>query len=246
MKKIITNCPACNNELVVSMLKCSDCGMELKSEFPISAFDKLQKEDYDFLIAFLKFRGNLKYVQQEFQINYPAAKKRLDHLIRSLGIEAAQTNEQREVIDVFHWNVDKNSSKASEIIKSKLKESGGKADITSFSGKTYKIWAGADGESFCCDMLPPIFTFDVFDVVVDFLKANGGSAKKGSARLAKLGEPGCDRTTIAGAIGYGFFGKKDGDSVFDPGFVIVAVLEWAGIAHNLRGYIQLADTRFAE
>ena len=32
-------------------------------------------------------------------------------------------------------------------------------------------------------MLPPIFTFDVFDVVVDFLKANGGSAKKAAPVL---------------------------------------------------------------
>ena len=239
MKKILTNCPACNNELTVSVLKCNECGMELKSEFPISAFDKLQKDDYDFLISFLKFRGNLKYVQEEFGINYNNAKKRLDSLLQALEIESAQTNEQREVIDVFNWNVNQNSGKASDIVKAKLKEFGGTANVLSLNGKTYKIWAGVDGESFCCDALPPIYTFEVFDVVVDFLKANGGSARKGSARNAKLGEPDCDHTTVAGAIGYGFFGKKDGDSIFDPGFVIAAVLEWAGIACNKRGYIEL-------
>lgn len=239
MKKILTNCPACNNELTVSVLKCNECGMELKSEFPISAFDKLQKDDYDFLISFLKFRGNLKYVQEEFGINYNNAKKRLDSLLQALEIESTQTNEQREVIDVFNWNVNQNSGKASDIVKAKLKEFGGTANVLSLNGKTYKIWAGVDGESFCCDALPPIYTFEVFDVVVDFLKANGGSAIKGSARIAKLGEPDCDRTTVAGAIGYGFFGKKDGESIFDPGFVIAAVLEWAGIAYNKRGYIEL-------
>lgn len=239
MKKILTNCPACNNELTVSVLKCNECGMELKSEFPISAFDKLQKDDYDFLISFLKFRGNLKYVQEEFGINYNNAKKRLDSLLQALEIESTQTNEQREVIDVFNWNVNQNSGKASDIVKAKLKEFGGTANVLSLNGKIYKIWAGVDGESFCCDALPPIFTFDVFDVVAEFLKSCGGKARKGSARIAKLGEPDCDHTTVAGAIGYGFFGKKDGDSIFDPGFVIAAVLEWAGIAYNKRGYIEL-------
>ena len=239
MRKALTNCPACNHELVVSVLKCRDCGMELKSEFPISAFDRLQQEDYDFLMAFLKFRGNLKYVEEEFQINYPTAKKRLDNLLTALGIEGTKINEEKEVIDVLKWNVNENSNKASDLVKTKLKASGGKATVLSLNGKTYDIWAGADGESFCCDVLPPVYTFEVFDVVADFLKANGGKAKKGCARNAKLGESDCDRTTVAGAIGYGFFGKKDGESVFDPVFVIAAVLDWAGIAANQRGYLEL-------
>ena len=239
MKKMVVTCPACSHELVISTLKCPDCGMELKSEFPVSAFDRLSAGDYAFLVAFLKCRGSLKCVQEEFQITYAAARKRLDALLERLGIEPVQTNEQREVIDVFGWKLNKESQKASDIVKNKLKECGGSAEIALLNGKTYRVWAGSDGEAFCCDALPPIITFDIFDVVADFLRENGGSARKGSARNAKLGEPNCDRTTVAGAIGYGFFGKKDGESVFDPCFVIAAVLEWPGIAHNRRGYMEL-------
>lgn len=36
-----------------------------------------------------------------------------------------------------------------------------------------------------------------------------------------------------------YAGKREGDSVFDPVFVMAAVLEWAEIAHNERGYIEL-------
>lgn len=36
-----------------------------------------------------------------------------------------------------------------------------------------------------------------------------------------------------------YFGKKPGESCFDPAFVLAAVLEWAGIAKNGWGYIQL-------
>ena len=34
-------------------------------------------------------------------------------------------------------------------------------------------------------------------------------------------------------------GKKEGMSVFDPVFVLSAILDWAGIAHNGRGYLEL-------
>ena len=34
-------------------------------------------------------------------------------------------------------------------------------------------------------------------------------------------------------------GNKNGDSVFDPVFVLAAVLEWADIAHNERGELVL-------
>ena len=38
--------------------------------------------------------------------------------------------------------------------------------------------------------------------------------------------------------------KKEGMSVFDPVFVLSAILDWAGIAHNERGYLELtADYR---
>ena len=36
-----------------------------------------------------------------------------------------------------------------------------------------------------------------------------------------------------------YAGKKEGMSVFDPVFVLSAILDWAGIAHNERGYLEL-------
>ncbi len=42
-----------------------------------------------------------------------------------------------------------------------------------------------------------------------------------------------------GAIGKYYWGKQEGDSVFDPVFVLAAVLEWADIAYNGRGYLEL-------
>ncbi len=42
-----------------------------------------------------------------------------------------------------------------------------------------------------------------------------------------------------GTLAYEYYGKQDGESTLDPVFVLVAVLDWANIARNCRGYIQL-------
>lgn len=133
--------------------------------------------------------------------------------------------------------------KASDIIRSKIKRNGGHVIVYSLNGNPYEIRACADGQSFLCDQLPikPPYTYAVFDVIVECLVRQGGKADKGSGRSAKLGEPRCEETTVVGAIGKYYAGKKDGDSVFDPVFVMAAILEWAGIVHNERGYIKLTE-----
>ena len=76
-------------------------------------------------------------------------------------------------------------------------------------------------------------------MIVNLLVSLGGRARKGNGRNFKLGEPDCDETTVVGAIGYNYAHKKTGASVFDPVFVLAAVLEWAGIASNERGELIL-------
>jgi len=41
-------------------------------------------------------------------------------------------------------------------------------------------------------------------------------------------------------------GKKEGESVDDPVAVLVAILDWAGVAENKRGYIQLTKEYLEE
>jgi len=86
----------------------------------------------------------------------------------------------------------------------------------------------------------------VFDMIVELLLANGGKARKGNGRNYKLGEPDCDETTVVGYIGKHYAGKSYGDSVFDPVFVLAAVLEWAGIATNGRGELLLTASYMAK
>lgn len=131
---------------------------------------------------------------------------------------------------------------ASEVVKQKLTDCGGRVTVYTLTGLPCKIVAESDGRSFTSDKLPikPPYTYDVFNVIVDLLLENNGRARKGKGRSFKLGAPECDENTVVGAIAYKYAGKKTGQSVFDPVFVLSAVLEWAGVVKNERGILILS------
>ena len=78
--------------------------------------------------------------------------------------------------------------------------------------------------------------------MVETMLEQRGKALKGQGRNHRLGEPHCEVTTLVGAIGKHYSGKNEGEWVFDPIFVLAAVLEWADIAHNGRGYLELTPS----
>lgn len=245
MLKPFSSCPACQGALYVSTLTCPDCGMELRNKFDLSPFDQLGKEKTIFLLSFLRNRGNLKKVQAELQISYPTAKRRLDEILSELNLVMESSSEEsgRETVDVKNWITDPTSQKASEIIKTKLKENGGRVIVHTARGLPCEIVVEPDGVSFWCDKLPvQPYQFTVFDTVVELLRKQNGKARKGNGRNYRLGEENCDETTVVGYVAKNYFGKNIGDSVYDPVFALAAVLEWAGIAKNERGEIALTAT----
>ena len=244
MKKLISKCPCCDETLKIATLQCPECGMEMKNDFELSAFDRLSNEQYAFLVTFLQQRGNLKNVQSELGVSYPAAKKKLDDLLIALELANEEDTRETEEIDMRNLVVNHNSTDASEIIKAKRLSCGRRVIVYSARGLPCEIWADADGKSFVSNKLPikPNYEYRVFDVIVELLLANGGRARKGNGRNYKLGQPECDETTVVEKKKKKYAGKKDGESVFDPVFVFAAVLEWAGIAHNERGELVLTQS----
>lgn len=242
MAKMISKCPGCNGTLHITTLQCPDCGMELKNDFEMSMFDTLSGEEKAFLMAFLRHRGNLKNVQSELEISYPTAKKKLNELLVRLGL-AEPEQEEIEMPNISNLTAVRNSTKASEIIKAKLLDNGGRVIVHTARGLPCEIIAAPDGKSFVTKKLPvkPPYEYKVFDAIVDLLIANGGRARKGNGRNYKLGHPECDEKTVVGIVAI-YAGKKLGESVFDPVFVLAAVLEWAGIASNERGELVLTQS----
>lgn len=242
MAKMISKCPGCNGTLHITTLQCPDCGMELKNDFEMSMFDTLSGEEKAFLMAFLRHRGNLKNVQSELEISYPTAKKKLNELLVRLGL-AEPEQEEIEMPNISNLTAVRNSTKASEIIKAKLLDNGGRVIVHTARGLPCEIIAAPDGKSFVSKKLPvkPPYEYKVFDAIVDLLIANGGRARKGNGRNYKLGHPECDENTVVGIVAI-YAGKKLGESVYDPVFVLAAVLEWAGIASNERGELVLTQS----
>lgn len=239
MRRMISSCPCCHETLRISTLQCPGCGTEIKNDFELSRFDLLDDNQYDFLLSFLKCRGSLKDVQTERDISYPTAKKQLDELLQALNLK--KKKEKLPVkVDICHLTVDRSSKKASEIIKAKLIDNGGRATVYTARGLPCEIYAASDGKSFISDKLPikPPYEFVVFDVIVDLLRRQDGTARKGNGRNYKLGESGCEENTVVGTVAK-YRGNQIGESVFDPVFVLAAILEWAGIAENGRGELIL-------
>jgi len=53
---------------------------------------KLDDEDKEFLVEFLRSRGNIKEVQGRLGISYPTAKSRLDRLLKNLKLYEEEKN----------------------------------------------------------------------------------------------------------------------------------------------------------
>lgn len=245
--KFSGKCPVCGEALHLTRLACPACKAEFPCDEALSPCDCLPAEQAQFLQTFLACRGNMKRVQETLGISYPTASRRLDELLSSLGLDCHEEKEEEPDMSLFPTH-STDSVKASDLIRNKLYENGGKATVHSLNGKAYVLRAGRDGRSFLCTELPikPALTYEVFDVIVDLLLRQGGSARKGMGRNSPLGEGNCTEDTVVGAIGMHYFKAPVGKYVFDPVFVLASVLDWAGIARNERGYLTLTADYLAK
>jgi hypothetical protein len=85
VKKIISRCPICNEELTISRLSCGACQTQIDTLLPIPAFFRLPEDLQEFVMVFLRCRGNIKEAEKELGISYPTVCKRLDLVNELLG-----------------------------------------------------------------------------------------------------------------------------------------------------------------
>ena len=244
-------CPVCQNKLQIERLSCPNCHSEYPIKLPLSPYDYLTTEQLDFLNTFLKMRGNLKNIGTALGISYPTVKKRFDELL--VALELAEESVSKEVnIDMSNFGeINYESHLASDLIRKKLYEHSGVVQINLLDGKPCYVYASPDGKRFTSDKLPGIkgYEYEIFDVIVDLLKSSPGhKAPKGNAhgREDKVGFGHCTEDTVVGAVAIHHLGKSTGESTYDPTFVLAAILDWAEIAHNKRGYIELSASYLAE
>ena len=144
----------------------------------------------------------------------------------------------------FHKSKPKGTQKSSERVKRKLLGCGGSATIPLLNGAPCHILLNESQTGFTSEKLNDYslsYGFEVFDIVEELLVQKGGKAMKGNGRgkKDKVGYGRCGLDTVVGYIAYNYSKKQIGDSTFDPVFVLAAILDWANIARNGRGYIEL-------
>ncbi|KPJ50753.1 hypothetical protein AMJ40_01995 [candidate division TA06 bacterium DG_26] len=99
MDRVSQNCPSCGGELQVTELECSRCGARLSGTFASCPFCRLTKEELNFVLVFMKCRGNIKDVERALGISYPTVRSRLEVLVRRLGLEMGAS--AAEVLDLL-------------------------------------------------------------------------------------------------------------------------------------------------
>src|SRR2546425_11287238 len=109
------NCPVCGNGMVISRLKCRNCGSDLEGSFSLrehsTVFDapvryvgvrsdrgeayfghlaRLDGAQLEFVEVFLRCRGIIKNVEDMLGISYPTVKARLTNVLETMGVDAEE------------------------------------------------------------------------------------------------------------------------------------------------------------
>ncbi|MCL6512885.1 MAG: DUF2089 domain-containing protein [Alicyclobacillus sp.] len=78
-------CPACRQNMTVTELTCPHCHTRVQGAFQPPALWRLSSEQQEFVVTFLRCRGNIREVERELGISYPTVRARLDQVISALG-----------------------------------------------------------------------------------------------------------------------------------------------------------------
>lgn len=241
---LVAICPRCNEKLIATKLSCDNCELELNGDFPLSKFDYLSVDELEFVESFLRAQGNFKTLQVEKGMSYPAVKKKFNDILDKLNLITIKSEERNEAIMITAGvqPIKETDSPVVKKIKEKLNASSGRASIPLFSGELCEIGYDPNGKGLVSPKIPPAnqLIWEAFDAAVEVVIQNGGKAMKGKARSgAKLGSDDLPLDSVEGYIAHKVHGVQIGETAFGPGFVIAAVLDWAGICNNERGYLTI-------
>ncbi|MDK2808760.1 MAG: hypothetical protein PWP24_1497 [Clostridiales bacterium] len=238
---IIGHCPVCQNELIATKLSCHHCGLELSNDFSLNRFSFLSEEELDFVTLFIQHSGNLKEIQKQLHLSYPAAKKRLTEAQAALGFPTEASTRTEFEPTIKNLPIYKDESKTIQTLKAKLNQAKGIATIPLPKGDAFQIYYEEFGNGICTTNLPHqrILTWKAFDAAVELLERHGGQAPKGNAMKGKLGSTLLPLDSVEGYVAHQAYGYKRGDSCLRIISPLSAILEWCGICINGYGYLIL-------
>lgn len=97
-KSLTSSCPFCAGELAIKQMTCLGCRTQIESELRIPSFFRLPEELQEFVLVFLRCRGNIREVEKVLKISYPTVCKRLD-LVNSLLGNSNKRVDRKEILE---------------------------------------------------------------------------------------------------------------------------------------------------
>ena len=94
MHVVISQCPVCNDELLVGRLYCPSCATAIEGRFSLGPLSQLSEKQLDFVVTFVRCEGKINRVQDELGLSYPAVRGRLEEVIRTLGFEVDEMEDE--------------------------------------------------------------------------------------------------------------------------------------------------------
>lgn len=109
MNPILTKCPVCGGDLMVTHLHCPACDTSIEGAFdpgvsgnrfqeafspeqlkPLLPFSRLSAEQLQFVLTFVRCEGRFNRMEDEMGLSYPTLRNRLNDIIRAMGFEPAR------------------------------------------------------------------------------------------------------------------------------------------------------------
>lgn len=94
MNPVISQCPICSEPLVVTRLQCRTCDTSLEGHFALGRLHQLSAEQLGFVETFIRCEGKITRVEQEMGLSYPTVRARLTNVIRALGYDVGEGDQQ--------------------------------------------------------------------------------------------------------------------------------------------------------
>ena len=93
MNPVLSNCPVCKSDLVISRLHCRSCETTIDGTFFAGPFASLNAEQLEFIELFVRVEGKLNRMEKELKMSYPTIRNRLHEVIRALGFDPGEADD---------------------------------------------------------------------------------------------------------------------------------------------------------
>jgi hypothetical protein len=107
MNPMLTRCPVCGGDLVVTRLHCPSCDTTIEGGFQpagggapgaftpeqlkwLMPFSRLNTEQLQFILTFVRCEGRFNRMEDELKLSYPTLRNRMNEILRAMGYEPAR------------------------------------------------------------------------------------------------------------------------------------------------------------